>query len=112
MKDLRMPHSYAVIPEAEQPGISGGGPLRDALDDFFGNFQLDDFFFGGGLISFSFSFVPMLLFNVVKTGIDVAIDLYHEFSHFFGLSPESSEVVQYLSVARQQQNTQSDPWDD
>ena len=108
MKDLQMPHAYAVIPETEQSGISGGGPLRDALDAFFGNFQLDDLFFGSGLISFSFSFVPMLLFNVVKTGVDVALDLYNDLSGLFGgFSQESREVVQYLSAARKQQQEDS-----
>ena len=101
MKKLQMPHSYAAVSEAEQAGISGGGPLGDALDLFFGNFQIDDLFFGGGLISFSFSFVPMLLFNVVKTGFDVGMDLYNRFSNRFTLSQEGAEMIEYLSAARQ-----------
>lgn len=109
MKELQMPRSYAAISEQEQSCISGGGPLGDALDEFFGNFHLDDLFFGGGLISFSFSFVPMLLFNVVKTGIDVGIGLYHDLSHFFGFSQESEEVVQYLSSARQRDQQSQKP---
>lgn len=111
MKDLRMPHTYAAIPETEQSGISGGGPLQDALDAFLGNFQFDDLFFSSGLISFSFSFVPLLLFNVVKAGVDVALGLYHDLSGLFGgFSQESREVVQYLSAAReQQQQRESQP---
>ena len=96
MKDLQMPHSYAMIPENEQGAISGGGPLGDALNEFFGSFQLDDLFFGGGLISFSFTFVPMLLFNVVRTGVDVVLDAYDSLSHLFGFSQESDEVAHYL----------------
>lgn len=105
MKDLQMPHSYAMIPENEQTSISGGGPLGDALNVFFDNLHLDDLFFGGGLISFSFTFVPMLLFNVVKIGIDVALDVYNDFSRFFGFSQESEEVVQYLT---ERKNSESD----
>ena len=68
MKNLQMPHSYISVSEEELRSISGGGPLGDALDLFFSNLRLDDLFFSGGLISLSFTFVPMLLFNVVKPG--------------------------------------------
>ena len=64
MKNLQMPHSYISVSEEELRSISGGGPLGDALDLFFSNLRLDDLFFSGGLISLSFTFVPMLLFNV------------------------------------------------
>lgn len=97
MKDLHMPHSYASIPENEQLLVTGGGPLGDALDLFFGNLRLDDLFFGGGLISFSFSFVPLLLFNVVKTAFDVGIDLYNNFSDLFHFSDEGDQMMKYLS---------------
>ena len=70
MKNLQMPHSYISVSEEELRSISGGGPLGDALDLFFSNLRLDDLFFSGGLISLSFTFVPMLLFNVVKTGFN------------------------------------------
>ena len=75
MKNLQMPHSYASVPgRGAVHSISGGGPLGDALDLFFNNLRLDDFFFGGGLISFSFTFVPLLLFNVVKTGFNFVVE--------------------------------------
>ena len=61
MKNLQMPHSYISVSEEELRSISGGGPLGDALDLFFSNLRLDDLFFSGGLISLSFTFVPMLL---------------------------------------------------
>ena len=61
MKNLQMPHSYASVPEEELCSISGGGPLGDALDLFFSNLRLDDIFFGGGLISFSFTCSPASL---------------------------------------------------
>ena len=76
MKNLQMPHSYISVSEEELRSISGGGPLGDALDLFFSNLRLDDLFFSGGLISLSFTFVPMLLFNVVKTGFNFVVSAY------------------------------------
>ena len=99
MKDLQMPHSYAAIPEQEQYSLSGGGPLTDALDAFFGNLRLDDFFFSGGLLSFSFTFVPMLLFNVAKSAFNFGMDLYNRFSDKLHFSDEGNEMMQFLSSA-------------
>lgn len=48
MENLRMPASYATLPEEELPEIFGGGELGDALDSFTDNLHLDDFFFQGG----------------------------------------------------------------
>ena len=107
MKDLQMPHSYAVIPEDELSSVSGGGPLGDALNLFFGNFQLGDLFFDGGLISFSVTFVPFLLFNVIKTGFGVMMDLNDRFTGLFNFSEEGSEMVQYLSERRKEERQQS-----
>lgn len=76
MKNLQMPRSYISVSEEELRSISGGGPLGDALDLFFSNLRLDDLFFSGGLISLSFTFVPMLLFNVVKTGFNFVVSAY------------------------------------
>ena len=45
MENLRMPASYATLPEEELPEIFGGGELGDALDSFTDNLHLDDFFF-------------------------------------------------------------------
>ena len=43
MENLRMPASYATLPEEELPEIFGGGELGDALDSFTDNLHLDDF---------------------------------------------------------------------
>lgn len=94
MKELRLPSSYAVLPEEEQRMISGGGELGDALGNFFDNLHLDDLFFGGGLISFSITFVPMLLFNVVKTSVSVAFQIYNKVSDFFGFSNSTVDEIQ------------------
>ena len=39
MENLRMPASYATLPEEELPEIFGGGELGDALDSFTDNLQ-------------------------------------------------------------------------
>ena len=98
MKKLQMPHSYASVPEEELYSISGGGPLGDL---FFNNLRLDDFFFSGGLISFSFTFVPLLLFNVVKTGFNFVVGAYDTISNLFHFSREEKEMVEYLSDQQQ-----------
>ena len=97
MKELQLPHACTFVSEEELYSISGGGPLGDALDLFFSNLRLDDFFFGGGLISFSFTFVPLLLFNVVKTGFNFVVGAYDTISDLFHFSREEKEMVEYIS---------------
>lgn len=109
MKNLQMPHSYASVPEEELYSISGGGPLGDALDLFFNNLRLDDIFFGGGLISFSFTFVPLLLFNVVKTGFNFVVGAYDTLSNLFHFSREEKEMVEYLSDQQQRKQQAQNP---
>ena len=101
MKKLQMPHSYISVSEEEQRSISGGGPLGDALELFFGNLRLDDLFFSGGLISLSFTFVPMLLFNVVKTGFNFVVGAYDTIADLFHFSHEERDMVQYISDQQQ-----------
>lgn len=97
MKNLQMPHSYISVSEEELRSISGGGPLGDALDLFFSNLRLDDLFFSGGLISLSFTFVPMLLFNVVKTGFNFVVSAYDTIADLFHFSHEERE---WCSISR------------
>ena len=66
MKKLQLPSSYAVLSEEEQRIVSGGGELKDAVNDFLDHLHLQDLILGRGLISFSISFVPMMLFTVVN----------------------------------------------
>ena len=101
MKNLQMPHSYISVSEEELRSISGGGPLGDALDLFFSNLRLDDLFFSGGLISLSFTFVPMLLFNVVKTGFNFVVSAYDTIADLFHFSHEERDMVQYISDQQQ-----------
>jgi len=99
MKELQMPSSYAAIPAEEQIQIGGGGELSDAWDRFTDQLRLDDFFFSGGLLSFSFTFVPMLLFNVAKSAFNFGMDLYNRFSDKLHFSDEGNEMMQFLSSA-------------
>lgn len=108
MKKLQLPSSYAVLSEEEQRTVSGGGKLKDSLDDFFGSLHLYDFTMGGGLISFSITFVPMLLFTAVKNTVSFAYRIYNKLlaSSIFRLGTSTSETVQHLAA---QQETNSFP---
>ena len=108
MKNLQMPHSYISVSEEELRSISGGGPLGDALDLFFSNLRLDDLFFSGGLISLSFTFVPMLLFNVVKTGFSFVVSAYDTIADLFHFSHEEREMVQYISDQQQRREEEKE----
>lgn len=98
MKKLQLPSSYAVLSEEEQRIVSGGGELKDSLDEFLGSLHLHDFTLGEGLVSFSVTFVPMLLFTVVKTGFNVAVKIYDFLLSSPVLAPSisTSETIQDL----------------
>lgn len=68
MKHLCFPASYVRLSEEEQCETIGGGDLRSAWSTFTDNLHFGDFSMGSGLLTFSISFVPMLLFNVIRTG--------------------------------------------
>ena len=108
MKELQMPASYGRIPEAEQFQIVGGGELADAWNDFTDRLRLDDLFFSGGVLSLSFSFVPMLLFTAVKNVVLFGYRVYNKLlaSSIFRLGTSTSETVQHLAA---QQETNSFP---
>lgn len=78
MKKLQLPSSYAALSEEEQRAVSGGGELKTSLDEFFGSLSLHDFTMGGGLISLSITFVPMLLFSAVKNTVKFAFSVYNK----------------------------------
>ena len=100
MKNLQMPSSYALIPQEEQREVIGGGEFGDALNSFFDNLHLRDFFLGGGLISFSFTFVPMLLFNAVKTGVVFGFKVYNTLSKWLGFRDDTVESAQRYAQQR------------
>ena len=68
MKRIQMPSSYAVVPDGEKALLGGGG-----------------------LLSLSISFIPKLLFNVVKAGFN-AVEGVHTF--FFGGPSKAAEDLQ------------------
>ena len=98
MKKLQLPSSYAVLSEEEQRTVSGGGELKDSLDEFLGSLHLH----------FSFTFVPMLLFTAVKNTVSFAYRIYNKLlaSSIFRLGTSTSETVQHLAA---QQETNSFP---
>ena len=63
----------------------GGENWGDAFGlAFTDNLHLDDFFFQGGILSISISFVPLLLFNVVVSGYRFVENIYKNLSNWFG----------------------------
>lgn len=97
MRSLSMPACYACLSEAEQREVYGGGEFRTAWDSFTANLHFGDFVFGGGLLSFSVSFVPMLLFNVVRIGFRMAGSLYRKAGELFGYQDETLTALQTYS---------------
>lgn len=97
MKHLCLPASYARLSEKEACETIGGGDFRTAWDDFTDHLQFGDFVMGGGLLSFSITFVPMLLFNVVKTGFNFVVSAYDTIADLFHFSHEERDMVQYIS---------------
>lgn len=91
MKRIQMPSSYAVVSEREKALLGGGGAFRDAWTSFTDHLHFNDFFMGGGLLSFSISFIPTLLFNVVKAGFN-AVESVHTF--LFGGPSKAAEDLQ------------------
>lgn len=94
MKKLQLPSSYAVLSEEEQRTVSGGGELKDSLDEFLGSLHLHDFTLGEGLVSFSVTFVPMLLFTAVKNVVLFGYRVYNKLlaSSIFRLGDRKSVV--------------------
>lgn len=102
MKELQMPSSYTAIPAEEQIQIGGGGELSDAWDRFTDQLRLDDFFFSGGILSLSFTFVPMLLFRVVGSAYRLAENVYVKLSNQFGFHDDTLSALQsYTDEMRQ-----------
>ena len=108
MKRIQMPSSYAVVTEEEKELLGGGGAFRDAWDSFTDHLRFNDFFFRGGLLSLSVSFIPMLLFNVVRTGYRVAEKLYDSFVARTGRSDETLNALQnYTDAMRQKKEAKT-----
>lgn len=108
MKYLCLPASYARLSEKEACETIGGGDFRTAWDDFTDHLQFGDFVMGGGLLSFSITFVPMLLFNVVRTGYRVAEKLYDSFVARTGRSDETLNALQnYTDAMRQKKEAKT-----
>ena len=94
MKELQMPASYGRIPEAEQFQIVGGGEQADAWNDFTDRLRQADLFFSGGVLSLSFSFVPMLLFHVFRAAYTFAELTYNNLVNWFGFHDDTLSALQ------------------
>ena len=106
MKKLQLPSSYAALSPEEQCAAVGGSEFGDAVGSFFDNLHFNDFFWNGGLISFSFTFVPMLLFRMIKTGVQTGIKISQQLGRLLGITREATvTAVQYLD-STQQRNDQ------
>lgn len=102
MKKLQLPSSYAALSPEEQCAAFGGSEFGDAVGSFFDNLHFNDFFWNGGLISFSFTFVPMLLFRMIKTGVQTGIKLSQQIGRLLGITREATvTAVQYLDNTQQ-----------
>ena len=108
MKKLQLPSSYAALSPEEQCAAFGGSEFGDAVGSFFDNLHFNDFFWNGGLISFSFTFVPMLLFRVIKTGVQTGIKLSQQIGRLLGITREATvTAVQYLDNTQQRMTSRS-----
>ena len=102
MKKLQLPSSYAALSPEEQCAACGGSEFGDAVGSFFDNLHFNDFFWNGGLFSFSFTFVPMLLFRMIKTGVQTGIKLSQQIGRLLGITREATvTAVQYLDNTQQ-----------
>lgn len=95
MSSIQMPSSYAMVTEEEKSHLGGGGPFRDAWDSFTDQLHFSDFFFGGGLLTVSISFVPTLLFNVVKAGFSFVRGISDGISSLFGFRNVAEDIQNY-----------------
>lgn len=98
MKHLCLPASYAFLSEEEQHQVVGGGEFRDAWDNFKNHAQFGDLVMGNGLLSFSVSFVPTLLLNVVLTGYRAVNVLYNKVGSLFGYQNQTMNTIQNITT--------------
>lgn len=101
MENLNFPAYYAPVSSEEEQTIVGGGELSDALGDFFGNLHFADFVFSGTFIAVSFTFVPLLLFNVIKAGYGLAHTVSSNISALLGLRDEAVTQLKQSSASGQ-----------
>ena len=94
MKHLCFPASYARLSEEEQCEIIGGSDLRSAWRPLPDNRQCVCLSMVSGLLTFSISFVPMLLFNVIRTGYRAAETIYNKLSARYGYQDETLTAFQ------------------
>ena len=92
MKRIQMPSSYAVVPDGEKALLVGGGAFRDAWTSFTDHLRFTDFFFRGGLLSLSISFIQKLCHLFSSQAGFNAVEGVHTF--FFGGPSKAAEDLQ------------------
>lgn len=105
MKKLQLPSSYAALSPEEQRTAFGGSEFGNAVGSFFDSLHFNDFFWGSGLISFSFTFVPMLFFRMIKVGIQTGIKLSQQISRLLGITRETASATALYLDSAQQKNS-------
>ena len=81
MKKLQLPSSYAALSPEEQCAAFGGSEFGDAVGSFFDN---------------------LLLFRVIKTGVQTGIKLSQQIGRLLGITREATvTAVQYLDNTQQ-----------
>lgn len=98
MEKMNLPAFYTSVCEDDQRTISGGGELSDALGDFWNNSHLTDFFWNSSIITVSFTFVPFLLFNVIKAGYDFVKDVSDSFVSLFNFRDTTVQTLEQTAA--------------
>lgn len=100
MEKLHLPAYCASLSEAEQRAIDGGGELKEAAGDFFGNTHVDNVSMHRSFFSISFTFVPFLLFNLVKVGFGVVQTFSGNVNTLFKLTGQAgTKLLDYAAGA-------------
>ncbi|MGN0663273.1 MAG: hypothetical protein ACI4LE_09000 [Faecalibacterium sp.] len=84
MANIKYPASCGFLSEEEQYRVTGGGPFWDAVDTFFENLTMGDVLWSGSFLALSFTFVPSLLFNVVKSAFDFILNTVNNIAVLMG----------------------------
>lgn len=79
MEKITFPAACAPLAESELRAVEGGGEFKDALRVFLNNLHVEDYTRQGSFVAVSFTFVPKLLFNVIKDGFLLAVRVEDKF---------------------------------
>ena len=102
MKKQQLPSSYTALSPEEQRAAFGGSEFGDAVGSLLDKLQVNEFCCTGVLTAVSFTFVLILLFRVIKTGVQTGIKLSQQIGRLLGITRETAvTAVQYLDNVQQ-----------